>query len=328
MKDLEGCSGRFQKDRARQGMDLAIFEVTFGGNLKDFPEVPLVNDQGKCYGCLSVDKGTASLKLVLPRFMRENNQKPFSLVDSIYLEGIRNDVSDQLRRFLGEGDFNSTVKSVEVNITQTVSGKAKVSDVLNALSKALLTGKRDHLKYIGPNKDCKLKEDTRTLLAKKNHHYTVKAYDKSFEMRRAGEKDVPDGLLRIEIVMVDRTLSKLFGNKVSFEDILTKESLLKVLREYKTIFCDEIIPKVKKYLSGSSLLLTECLCDYESVVQTIALHREVIIDKLVLKKALKKWMGMRGVSNNSSKFANRYAEKYELPEDVIETLKAFRLACG
>lgn len=140
---------------------------------------------------------------------------------------------------------------------------------------------------------------------------------------------IPDGILRIEIVMVERTLEKLFGNKTSFQDILTKDSLISVLREYKRIFIDEIIEdKVKKYLNSCKLMLLEFLCFSDSVVEVIAMNRELIPDKEVLRKAIRKFQRMKRVADHSRRDSELYAQKYDLPEDTILTLKEFKDSCG
>ena len=151
------------------------------------------------------------------------------------------------------------------------------------------------------------------------------------EKKRKGEKydNVPNGLLRIEIIMVERTLGKLFGNCTSFSDILTKDSLIAILREYKRIFCEEVIDsKIKPYLDKCVLLLIESLCDTESPTATIAKERELIPDKEVLRKAIKRWQKHRGVSDNSLRDSEMYAMKFDLPQNVVLTMHDFKEACG
>ena len=129
--------------------------------------------------------------------------------------------------------------------------------------------------------------------------------------------------------MVERTLEKLFGNCTSFSDILTKDSLIAILREYKRIFCEEMIDgKIKPYLDRCVLLLIESLCDTENPITTIAKERELIPDKEVLRKAIKKWQKIRGVSDNSLRDAEMYAQKLCLPQNVVLTIHDFKESCG
>lgn len=325
---------RMVRDKSKQGTDCYTFEVVFQGDLKNLPKQPLINEQGKKYGTVEVKDGKATVALVLPQFIRETNVQPFTLMDSIYLEIIKNDCEEQLKHLLGS-ELDSKVKSIECNITQKVSGRATQSDVLNLLSHAFLTSERDNLKYVGASKKCRYKEETHTLIARKPHYYILKAYDKTEQQKmemKNQKKDtstVPSGLLRIEIIMVERTLEKMFGNKTSFSDILTKESLIEILREYKRIFCNDIIDiQVKHYLNSCVLCLVESLCDTETPLATVAKERELIPDKEVLRKAIKRWQKMRGVSDNSLRDSEYYAEKYGLPQNVILTLHDFKESCG
>ncbi len=326
---------RLVKARTKQGTDCYTFDVVFQGDLKNLPNQPLINSEGKKYGSVEVKEGKAIVRLILPQFIREDNIRPFTILDSIYLEIIKNDCEEQLKRLLGP-ELNSEVKSIECNITQQVSGQATQSDVLNLLSHAFLTSERDNLKYVGSNKKCRYKEETHTLIAKKPHYYILKAYDKTeqqkMELKNQGNAPdtVPDGLLRIEIIMVERTLEKLFGNKVSFSDVLTRNSLIEILREYKRIFCDDIVEiRIKRYLDSCVKALVESLSsDTESVSVTVARERELIPDKRVLRKAIKKYQRMRAVSDNSLRDSDYYAEKYNLPQDIIRSIHDFKESCG
>ena len=141
--------------------------------------------------------------------------------------------------------------------------------------------------------------------------------------------EVPSGLLRIELIFTDRTLKRLFGNKLSFSDILSEDALKKAMREYKRVFYDEVIPTIKVYLNSCVWALVESLCDTENPIATIAEHRELIPDKEVLRKALKRYNWLRGKSNhNLSRDVDYYASKFDLPQDVILTLHDFKKSCG
>lgn len=325
---------RLSKRKSMQGTDCYTFEVVFQGELKNLPKQPLLNESGKKYGTVEAKDGKATVALVLPWFVRDDNIEPFTLLDSIYLEIIKNDCEKQLKQLFGS-ELNSQIKAIECNITQKVSHNAKQSDVLNLLSHAYLSAERDNTKYVGPSKLCKYKEETHTVLATRTRYYILKAYDKTqqqiVEKKRNGENadNVPQGLLRIEIIMIDRTLKKLFGNNTSLSDILTKESLIEIIREYKRIFCEELIEnKVKPYLNKCVLLLVESLCETESLTDTIARERELIPDKIVLQKAIRRWQRIRGVTNNSLRDSEVYATKFDLPKDVVCTIHDFKEACG
>lgn len=74
---------RVKRNGHKQGTDNYEFEVAFQSNLKDLPEQPLINDQGKRYGTVKVVNGKATVNLVLPEFVRDNNIQPFTLTDVV-----------------------------------------------------------------------------------------------------------------------------------------------------------------------------------------------------------------------------------------------------
>jgi len=325
---------RMIKGKAKQGIDGCVFEVVFQGELKDLPKQPLINEHGKKYGTVEAKDGNATVKLTLPRFIRDDNIQPFTLLDSIMLDIMKNDCEKQLKQLFGN-ELNSKIKAIECNVTQKVSGNATQSDVLNLLNKSTLSIERDNCLYVGANRRCVYKEEIHTVIAKRPHYYVMKAYDKTQQQimhkkeKKQNPDTVPDGLLRIEIVMIDRTIEKLFGQKTSFSNILTKDSLIAILREYKRIFCEEIIEgKIKPYLNKCALLLIESLCETENPVESIAKEKELIADKVVLRKAIKKWQRIRAVADHSARDTELYAKRYCLPEDVIQTLRDFRISCG
>ena len=75
-------------------------------------------------------------------------------------------------------------------------------------------------------------------------------------------------------------------------------------------------------------MLLESLCFSDSTVEVIAKDRELIPDKEVLRKAIKRFQRMKRIADHSGRDSELYAQKYDLPEDVILTLKEFRDSCG
>ncbi len=306
-----------------------------GRDMKDLQELPLINAQGRQYGSVESSKGKATIKLNLPKFVRDNNIHPFSITESIKLEIIKNDCEYHLKQIFGD-NMNTQITKIEVNITQPISGNATQSDVLNLLNHATLPhASKDNTKYVGPNRKCYLKEENHTVNVSRRHYYYCKFYDKTQEIIDKRRKfnlptdNVPLGLLRMEIAFVERTLDKLFKNKKALSDVLTQKNLIEVLREYKRIFCDELVDMmIKPYLDACVEKLVESLTDTESPIKTIAKERELIPDVEVLKKALHRYMKMRGKTDNSARDAKRYAEHYDLPVDCIMTIRDFKRSCG
>lgn len=322
---------RIIKGRACQGTDCYIFEIV---NAKKFPyssPTYLSNKQGTRYGRVYSQRGKNFVELTLPHIVRCNNVQPFTLADNI--NAVRNEVYEDLISIFGT-DFHSKVYCIECNITKGVSGNATASDVLNLLSHSLLSDKADNIKYVGPNRQCKLKEDNHTIICKKAHYYIIKAYNKTEQMkkkkcRNADTQILPNDVLRIEVILKGRTLEKLFGKKTDILDILTYESLLAIVREYKRIFSTVIVnSKIKPYLTGCKRALLKSMRETNSVEITIARMQECIPDSKVLYKAIKQLQDERMLSNHALRDTKRYIKKYNLPQDTILTLHDFKKSCG
>ena len=126
----------------------------------------------------------------------------------------------------------------------------------------------------------------------KTKYYVLKAYDKTEQQKREfieqkqESETVPHGLLRIEIIMLERVIQNLFGEKRKFSDVLSRKGLLLLLAEYKRIFYEEIRNKrIKPYLSFCVNHLFESLCETDDPISTIAKERELIPDKEALLEA-------------------------------------------
>lgn len=319
-------------EEAQQGTDCYTFEIRCMKDVDAFETVELINKHGRSYGCIKTERGTLLLHLVLPHYVRENNIEPFGLWDDC--KDISKEICEQLRRVLGR-DFISHVRSVECNITQRVSSNAVTSDVLNLLNHALLSSAKDNLEYSGSNKKCALKKEIHTVIFRKAHYYTLKAYDKTEEYRKkckehGGKKaDIEDNVLRIEIILLGRTIDRLFGFNTSVYDILSEESLIEIMREYKRIYVEEIIEVyIKPYLTKCKRKLVNSLLETNSIISTVACERELILDKEVLHEAIKEWQEIKGVSPHAARDMKRYEKRMSLPCEVIHTLKQFKEACG
>lgn len=207
---------RLEKSKVKQGIDECIFELALTGkDMKDLQRQPLINAQGHTYGSVEAYKGKATINLNLPRFVRWNNIQPYSLTESIRVEIIRNDCETQLKKIFGN-NMNTQISKIEVNITQPVSGNATQSDVLNLLSHATMSHEFDNVKYIGRNKQDmdSLKEESHTVITRRPHYWIGKFYDKSEQIIKERIEhnqpvgDVPPDLLRVEIILVDRILTR------------------------------------------------------------------------------------------------------------------------
>lgn len=227
-------SERLYKNRANQGIDEMIFELSLTGkDMHDLQKIYLYNKQGFIYGSVEAHKGKATLNLNLPRYVRGDNMQPFSLSETIRLEIIKNDCEEALKTIFRDS-ITAQISKIEVNITQPICGRATQGEVLNLLSHATMSHKHDNIKYVGRSKKDKkrLKEEFHTVITRREKYWIGKFYDKSEQLikerleRQLPTDDIPKDLLRIEIIFVDRTLTKLFGDKKTLSDVLKTQYII------------------------------------------------------------------------------------------------------
>jgi len=284
--------------------------------------IRLKNLTGSDSGIVEVYDGRAEIAMCLPKYVRKDNVRPFSCKDMMMIDAIKTHMISQLHSCLGDlsGCF---LKSVEVNQTLQVAENCSCSQLLNLLNRCY----EDTITYQGSSPNCRYLKELQTLIYRKKNYYVLKCYNKTLEQHKNGNLDVEEDLARIEIIFQDRTLKRLFGSNIGLEDILNRPALSMVIEEYKRIFVDDIIEKhVVPGLKGMQRVLFVSLTQTNSVVKTLALYREIVVDDEVLRRALKAWYEARNMSDNSRQEILSL-KKFNLPQNVIKTLKQFHKSC-
>lgn len=314
--------------KSKAGIDGVEFEL-IREEVDQLPfDRPIINLEGREYGSIKTRKGKVIIEACLPKFLRDDNVRPFSIEDMKHLGDIQKDIQRNLQNALGTSyDIKEFyLKSIECNITQKVVGSCTPSQVINLFN--ISETERPTVTYQSASKQCKYDKRWESLSISRKNYYLLKVYDKSYEQRKKWNKNVEDGLLRIEIVMQDRMIKKMFGDKKSLPDILKKDSLIKVMGEYKRIFVDETIEKkIRPCLDGIRETLLSTLTETGSLQEALALHRGLIVDLEVLRKTIKKKCRIEG-KDDSSRQRIYSLKKYNLPESVLRTIKQFHVACG
>lgn len=271
--------------------------------------------------------------------IRPNNIKPIGIVDAITLELIQPQVIEFIKRYLqnhlqnqysDEFIDNLRVVSLEMNLTLPTVGGATPSDVIRlmdmALDKTVVFRKR--------KSDSKCDKINTSCLYSKPKEYRCKIYDKTCEQHEKGNPLVEKNLLRIECVLIDRRLNRVFGeDKRTLRDILSKQAIETMCIEYKKIFTEDIIPCVSTYLTDCKELLYDSLTystPGKEISETIMRYREIIVDIEVLRKALKKfYLKYKHSEDRSKQMIYKYRNKeLNLPEGVLATIKTFHEAVG
>jgi len=78
--------------------------------------------------------------------------------------------------------------------------------------------------------------------------------------------------------------------------------------------------------------LFNTLTEKDSQLETIALHKELIMDAEILHKALVRWYASKGYSEerakrNADAYICKNRIKYGFPKNVIDTMREFKKLC-
>lgn len=329
---------QLNKKKCQQGLDGMNLELALGLEDMEYCTLPpeeLKNDAGNTI--VKIERIQKGLKVYVNvvHCIRPNNVKPFGIVDMIKLELVRNQVTGFIREYLQkhlEGRYSEemmTVTGVEVNVTMPCVGGATPSEVISLLDLALdkTVVFRKHkwpLKYEKVNTGC---------LFSKPKEYRLKIYDKTEEQHQKGHPLVEKNLLRIEVVFIDRSLRRMFKTRRSLLDVLSAPAIEMMYREYKRILEEEIIDgRIKPCLTACMEELVsgmESAATKNGISETIAKHKERILDTEILRKALKRWYDSREKEDISKQVVRYYRKSgLGLPEGVLRTLRAFHDAAG
>lgn len=323
----------------RSGVDCLTFIIEFDQVVKDISEIKLCNKNKQEYGFISVTSGTGIVSINLAKSIRGDNIKSFGLTDVIALEMIKDVVLTELKNIIGY-EVRTVLKSLEVNLTTNLIGDTKADNVLKLFHHSTLHAKqdkRDNLMYLGKNRFRTLDDEAHSLIVRFPGQMVLKVYDKSFEAKSKEPSErirnnIPDDLIRVECVFLDRTLTRLFGTKLSIEEVLTKASLIVVLDEFKRIVCGKLIDiDMKKYLSACTIELTEQIQNAHDEAKknkdkyylnaAVANNKHLIPSVEILQKALKRFYKMRRVIDNSARDAKILSETYDISFDLFKTIK-------
>ena len=289
----------------------------------------LLNEQGRIFGSVEVLRRKVNVKFNSPKYVRENNLIPFSRNDFIKLNSMWLCLERQLSALFGDLS-KCRLKNIECNITLKIVGRCALSQVLDLINRSFTD--TVNIVYEGVSAKCKYMKKKQSLIIKVKNYFILKIYNKTLEATRK-EIPVEQGLLRIEIVMLDRTIKRLFSGRVpNLREVLCQKLLRLFINEYKRIFSEVIVKKhITPCLNGIVKILHESLHETGNLIDTIALLREIIVDQEVYRRALYKWYLDRGFTHlRATRNADNQIfrlKKYGLPQDVIATIKAFNQLC-
>lgn len=335
---------RLNKKRAAQGIDGINLEYTIELNGMEnlyLPKKDFKDEANNAIVEIDCVGGKVRAYINPVHVIRPNNIKSFGLSDIIKLELVRNTAIEDMRSYLKEqlqdkysDEFVSNLKvtSAECNITAQTVGGASPSDVIHLIDQVL-----DKTVVFRKRKaSSKCDKVSTACLYSKPKEYRLKIYDKSEEQHEHGNPLVEDNLLRIEVVFIDRSLKRMYGDKRTIGDVLTKQGLEVMCLEYKRVLIEDIINRhIRTYLSSCKKQLVESLTNAtkdkicNEISYTVMRNKECICDWAVFRSALRSWYSMRGVEDYSRQIISLYRKKgLGIPDGVLKTIKLFHQLAG
>jgi len=302
------------------GIDSANFILKSEGlrNKCGVNKLEFINPLGNKYGSAVIKENQAEINICLPKYLRSTNVEPFTASDMEIIDEIRIDVLNTLG-MMGEVLYEFRLKSIECNLTLPVNDQCDCNQVLNLLKTSF------NKVFVCETRSTKhtAKKDIESIYIPSKNYYALKVYNKGREQNDISSEDK---LMRFETVFLDRCCTKLFGDKNSIEDILQRDSLLRVFEQYRHVFIDEVKTQIKKSLTNICNTLVESLMITDSPLGTLACYHDIIVDQDVFRQALKRWYRMKGKADCSRQVLHGL-KGYDLPKGVLKTIKAFSLFC-
>lgn len=322
------------------GIDGIEFEYQIPGVARNvnMEKKTLFNQFGKAYASIMITYGVLNLQINGPLAIRENNIYPRSKTDMVNIDSLKISIIADIEALLREQSIlcnvgQSKLKRIECGITRRVAPGCTCSHVLNLINISFY--KTTNVVYQRASRDFRYIKENETVVVPKitrRNYYTIKAYDKETEQLKKGNKYVEKGLLRIEVILLNRTIKKIFSKNPTLDEMFCKQSFVKVIEEYKRLFVEVL---VGEYISKCRLEVTqrifESLTETDNIIETMLKHKELIVDREVLRDAICKWQLFKGktevrAKRNADKVLCE-TKKFNLPANVFKTIAAFEDIC-
>ena len=272
-----------------------------------------------------------SLVVIPSSFCRADNKRPFSSCDSGYLR----DLLPALRVFLkscGVPLSGLRCCAAEVNFTSDLSnlknydkknGKGQVSQLLQFLSCALLHENDCGVQhFVGiKNADGLVCKQYQSLLLKRERRYSIKLYDKSAQLKEDGH------LLRFEVVLLQKELSKIFASGGTVSDILSEPAINALCGRFAELTLNEIIPDVCAYQRMLSRKFVR-LARESGIMEAFSLliGNNLIFDESGVRYAVARFYG-KGKKSNVSNMVKKVLSRFNCCTILSPFVCSLRRAC-
>lgn len=317
-----------------QGADGLNFELQMtvsGLKARNFPEESL-HKRGNNIVTVGCWGGKLSVYINLPHAIRSDNVQPFQLSDCKNIESVRKEIVEFLNSYLKKhlrDEYSKKILSelkvtrMESNLTVKCKGDCKPPHVINFFEKAFskvtiyksaLETDKTHRKLL------------KGVTAGKPHEWTAKIYDKTSEQREKGNLLVESFLIRVEFIFLDRMLNRMYSDRRTLEDILTRKSIKILINQYQDTFDKVYEHNIIPMLYNCEEEIFQCLTRAttgKEISETLIKCKEYVVDAEVLQNALKRWYQFRNMPDNSKRMISYYRKNksYGIPFDVLKTVE-------
>lgn len=276
------------------------------------------------------------LNLCLPKCIRQDNVKPFTVLDAFHLYEVGQMITVQMQELFGKSFPQLYVSTAEVNATAELENNVIVESMLKLLSLMFLsageklfvcvrgtkTGKRyDNVSSLPSGAQIESLRTPRT----SNSRFSWKYYSKSIEQ---GIED--RGILRLESIYNRRGLDFARTGKTLFE-FLSIGSIKSLLKTYRTDYRSYVI---ERYWNNSGHpfyeqiveIIKKDIVSYKHPVAVALMNRQLVeIDFKLFKKACYAYYDKRNSANKAISRVRRSGE-ITITEGVIDAFVALSRA--
>ena len=272
-----------------------------------------------------------TLVIIPSHWIRADNRQPFASDDCVCLR----DVLPALRTFLRDcsvplsglrctaAEVNFTSDLLNLNNYDKENGREQVSQLLQFLSCALLhEGDCGTEHFIGvKSPDGLISKQYQSLLLKRERRYVLKIYNKSAQLNENGH------LLRFEVVLLQKELSKIFASGGTVSDVLNETALSALCGRFAEIVLTEIIPSVRRYQSRLSRKFIR-LARESGIMEAFSLliGNNLIFDESGVRYAVARFYG-KGRKSNVSNMVKKVLSRFNCCTILSPFVCSLRRAC-
>ena len=331
--EVESMYKRKKNPEVMKGLDSLVFSVHTFKALQTH-SMELYTQQGNKYGYVQCFSNRMEFVLNLPKARGntpdETNLIPYSVTDLIMIELIRDDITEKLKTILGD-NFTSSIKTCGLSYNLPVETNEEINNLISLLRNVFLEEKRQsavyYIKSMNVRMNLQVAEASGYLSPLINGRMRFKVYNKGKEL------GLQQDYLRFEIILMQRHLKRLFGCEMSIRSILTKEHLSRLLKEFRCIYENVIMPKISNELSNAVERLAYRMIETEKPVQAfLELQRyEQVYTLEVFRRALTKYYSYvdkeKDHRNNINRLCFYVKKQYGLNNRTLELFKEMHFNC-